>query len=243
MPSRLLALAACLLLGASAAHADTIIKLGLGGDAAADIELSGGVLSTVDDGNAATTGDQQTNIEFLGFASSLLDQAVASFTLEGVTVSGAPMIVGDLVIQNLTGGTFTLYLQAANTVFLSAALGSSVLTGPVGGAATGAVFSTSFASTIPGGLLDFPLIDPDSISFSLSLTGIDGGAGLSVSGGGTTLDPFTAAATMSIAAEQPVVPEPNAAALLGLGAALLALLATPAQRTYARSTSARRRSR
>jgi hypothetical protein len=225
-----------MLLSASAARADTIIKLGLGGDAAADIQLSGGVLSTVDDGDAATIGDQTTNVEFLGFLSVLLDQAVASFTLDGVTVSGAPTIVGGtVVVQNMTGGIFTLY-DVSDTVLLSATLGSSALAGPIGGAATGAVFSTSLASLNSGGVLDF-FIDDDTISFSISLTDINGGAGLSVSGGGTTLDPFSSDATMGIAADEAPVPEPHAAALLGVGAALLAWLATPAPRRSARCTA------
>ena len=242
--TRRLALAGLLVLSASSARADTIIKLGLGGDAAADLELSGGILSTVDDGDGATTGNQNTNIEFLGFLSFLTDEtlSLASYTLDGVAVAGpATVFGGSMAIQNLTGGTLSLY-DGNNILLLSASLVSSVITGPVGAPATGAIFSTSFATLIPGGTLD-AYLDPNSISFSISMSDVNGGTGLSVSGGGTVLDPFTADATQTIAAE---VPEPKAAALLGLGAALVALLATPARRRSARctvrgSSAARRR--
>jgi hypothetical protein len=65
------------------------------------------------------------------------------------------------------------------------------------------------------------------------MTDINGGAGLSASGGGTVLNPFTADATQSIAAEE--VPEPGTAALLALAGALL-VLTTPALRRSARCT-------
>jgi hypothetical protein len=57
----------------------------------------------------------------------------------------------------------------------------------------------------------------------MSLTNVNGGAGLSVSGGGTVLDPFDADATLNIAAEQ--IPEPASAVPMVLGAALLVLFA------------------
>jgi len=213
--ARRLALAGVLLLAASAARADTILKLGLGGGTSADLEYSGGVLSTVDDGDGATTGNQNTNVEFLGFLSFLPDIASgASYTLDGVSASGPATVLGALVIQSLSGGTLSLY-DASNTLLLSATLGDSVLTGPLGAPATGALFSTSFATLLPGGALD-SYIAPGSISFSISMTDVNGGAGLSASGGGTVLDAFTSDATQSIAAD---APEPATGLLLGLAAA------------------------
>src|SRR5690348_3953154 len=47
----------------SALRAGTILKLSLG-EVGPDIGMNGGVLSTVNDGNAATTGDQNTAVDF-----------------------------------------------------------------------------------------------------------------------------------------------------------------------------------
>jgi hypothetical protein len=61
---------------------------------------------------------------------------------------------------------------------------------------------------------------PGSLSLSFSLSDINGGAGLSVTGGGQpSLNPFNAAASLNVAAEQ--VPEPGT---LLLGAAALACI-------------------
>jgi hypothetical protein len=207
------------------ASAGTILKLGLGGDPANDIEFDGTTLRTVADADATTLGDQNTNVEFLDFLDSVMFDiltSTASFTLDGLDVSGsATTIAGVLVIQDFTGGTMELY-DDFNVPLLSATLDTSVLTGPIGPPATGAVFSTSFG-TVTGGTLA-PHIAPNTLSLSMSLTNVNGGSGLSVSGpGGTVLDPFDADATLNIAAEQ--IPEPASAVPMVLGAALLVLFA------------------
>src|SRR5262245_27169360 len=87
------AIAAVLLFFSSeAAQAGTIIKLSLGGTGP-DLTYTGGaggVLSTVNDGNGGTTGDQNTAIDFLDFLSAIPDipTSIASYSLSGVTAAG-----------------------------------------------------------------------------------------------------------------------------------------------------------
>jgi hypothetical protein len=208
-------------LAAQGAQASTIIKLSLGGDAGADIEFDGSTLSTADDGDAATTGDQNTAVEFLtfldGVAADILDD-VASFTLAGLAEDGlAVLLPGGLVGQGFNDGTLSLY-DAANTLLLSATLDGAVLVGTIGGTATGSVFTTEFG-TVTGGTLA-PFIDPSTLTLSISLVNVNGGTGfLVLPGAAPILDPFRADATLLIDAEERDVPAPGAA-LLVLGATL-----------------------
>jgi hypothetical protein len=215
-----------LLVLAGNAYAGTIIKLSLGVDTPADVEFSGGssgVFGTADDGNGATTGDQNTAIEFGDFLDSSQTDvltATASFTLDSLTASGPASTFGPLVIQNFTGGTLNLY-NASNVLLLSGTLANSALTGPIGAPATGALFTTSFAN-VTGGLLQ-PMILPNTLTVSMSLSDINGGAGFSV-GGATApvLNAFRADSTHSIAAQP--IPEPVAAMLIVVASSGLAAL-------------------
>ncbi len=203
--------------------AGTIIKLGLGSDTPADIEFDGTTLSTIDDGDAGTTGGQNTNIDFLDFLTSFPNilTPTASLDLDGLTASGpATVFAGVLVIQNFTGGTLEIY-DPANTLLLSGTLDDSTLTGPLGPPATGALFTTSFG-LVTGGLLA-PLIDADTLTLSMSFSDINDGAGFSVAGIAPLLNPFTADGTLSIAAEP--IPEPATALLALLGCLLIAATA------------------
>ncbi|MGD9723445.1 MAG: hypothetical protein AB7O59_18710 [Pirellulales bacterium] len=113
-----------------AASAGTILKLGLGGDAPSDIEFDGLLLSTIDDGDGTTAGDQNTNVDFQDFLIFIPDilTPIASFTLDGLTVSGPPTVFGGvLVFQDFAGGMLELY-DPGNTLLLSASLSTSVLT-------------------------------------------------------------------------------------------------------------------
>jgi hypothetical protein len=199
----------CLLCGHS--HAGTIIKLSLS-EAPADVVFSGANLSTIDDGDAATTGDQNTSAIFLDFLDPLeadILAPTASFSLGGLTASGFPLLVPPvspvLVIQDFIGGTFELY-DSANTLLLSGVLDDSTLTGPIGPPATGALFTTSFG-LVNGGTLS-PFVDADTLTLSMSFTEINGGAGFGIGATAPVLLPFTADASVNIAAEP--IPEPAA---------------------------------
>lgn len=210
------------------ADAGTIIKLTLGG-VGPDLEYSGGVLSTIDDSTPATTGEQNTAVDFTDFLSGMTDITLpdASYTLNGIAAAGpASVLFGSIVVQPFVGGDFQLY-DDSNGLLLDVDLGSTALTGPLGPSATGSVFSVT-NGTIVGGSLQ-PLIIDSSISFSVSMTNINGGAGLSITplvppeAGTGTLNAFVADATKVIAGDR--IPEPASAALVAFG-----LLIAPALR-------------
>jgi hypothetical protein len=202
---------------ATQSHAATIMKLSLG--STADVATNpSGVFSTTDDGVAITPGDQQTAIDFNGLLAGIPDVTtpIASVSLNNLTPVGPAAAFGPLAIQSYTGGTFNVY-DEANTLLLSAVLNASTLTGTIGAPGTGSVFTTSSA-TITGGVLA-PSFDPNSLSLSMDLINVNNGAGFSVSS--NTLQPFTADASLTIAAD-PAVGAPEPATLS------LALLAAPA---------------
>jgi len=141
------ALCALLVASTSVSRAGTIIKLNLGG-VGPDVGLNGGgVLSTTDDGVAATTGDQNTAVEFTDFLNPIPDINVnaASFSLNNLVAVGPANVFGSLVIQNFAGGQFSLY-DPANVLLLQGPLTNSALTGVIGPPGTGALFTTTLGS-------------------------------------------------------------------------------------------------
>jgi hypothetical protein len=185
-----------------------------------------GIFATIDQtGGPPPTGDQFTSIEYTGFLNFIPDvnTNTATFSLDGQTAVGPANVFGVLVIQNFTGGIFSLY-DPADNLLIQGPLGPSALSGVLGPPGTGALFTSSL-TTVTGGTLA-PLIAPGSVSLSLNLTNVNGGAGFSVAGGGPSLNPFLADGSISIAAEP--VPEPSSFALLALGT--LALIAAKRRR-------------
>lgn len=206
----------------STAGASTIVKLSLGNDNAADIAYNGSSLSTVVDADPLTPGDQNTAVEFLGALSSLpaIPAANASFTLTGVTAVGPATVLPlpNIVIQSFTGGNFSLY-DNTNTLILSGTLGDSVLSGPVGASATGALFTTTLGSA-SGPLAS--LIDVNTLNLSINMTDVNGGTGFTVTtGAGVSLDPFNTDASVSLSADPKNVPEPATVTLVLLGGVAL----------------------
>jgi hypothetical protein len=165
---------------------------------------------------AATTGDQNTDIEYTDFLDGSFTDIIttdASFSLAGLTPLGPPTVFGTLVIQSFTGGTFTLYNNdAPNTVLLSGPLTSSALTGVIGPPGTGGLFTTTLG-TATGGTIA-PLLAPGTLSLSMNLSNINGGLGFGV-GPGPALLPFAADSSVSISADP--IPEPTTLALGLLG--------------------------
>jgi hypothetical protein len=179
---------------ACALHASTILKLNLGG-VGPDLSMNAGILGTVNDGNAGTVGQQNTDVEYTGFLEPIPDinTGNGSFTLSNLVATGPPISAG-VVIQNFTGGTFNLF-DPSNSLLLSGLLTTSSLQGTLGPPATGAVFTTNVASVTGGSLA--PFIVPGSLGLSMNLTNVNGGAGFSVNDG-VFLNPFVADAFVSI---------------------------------------------
>jgi hypothetical protein len=207
----------CALLGLSTANGETVLKLSLA-STGSDLSMNaGGVLGTVSDGNAGTTGDQNTAIDYTGFLSSNSDiPANASFSIAGLQRTGNPSIVGGTVIvQDFFGGTFNLY-DTANALLLSGDLQDSTLTGVIGGTGTGSIFTTKVGTFTSGSLLNDLL--PNSLNVSMALSNVNGGLGFVVSGSPFTLQPFTTDASVNISADGAIIPEPASIAIALLGA-------------------------
>jgi hypothetical protein len=209
----------------SVSHAGTIIKLNLGG-VGPDIQMNAaGTLSTSNDGNAGTLGDQNTSIEYTGFFDPLFTDVnlpPASFSLSGLQAdaTGAQLAFG-LVIQSFHGGTFSLY-GANNALLLTGPITTSALAGVTTPPGTGSLFTTTLGA-ITGGSLQ-PFILPGTISVSMNLATVNGGNGFSVlpgPGGILVLQPFLADASALISGDpSPNVPEP-ASVMLVLAAAIV----------------------
>src|SRR6185295_16475437 len=136
---------------ASAVEATTIIKLNLGG-VGPDVAMnSPGALATVDDGDASTTGNQNTAVEYTGFLEPIADINLpsASFTLSGLQTVGPVQQLGVLAVQNFSGGQISLY-DSSNTLLLTGSLSNSVLNGVVGPPGTAALFTTGLSSVSAG---------------------------------------------------------------------------------------------
>lgn len=200
------------------AQAETVIKLDFGTDSAADLQLSGGVFSTVNNLNASTTGNQDTNVLVLDFLDPFqadITDGTASVSLSSVNTVGPVTMLGTTVFQPTMGGSFQIY-NSANVLLLSGTLQDGVISGPIGSSRTGS-FLTAVFGAFTGGTLA-PHVDPNSASLAISLTGVRSAGnlnGLQVSN--NVLLDFTADATANIGA---LVPEPatGSLALLNLGA-------------------------
>src|SRR5262245_20022151 len=158
------------------AQAGTIIKLSLGSDAAADYQYSGGLngqMSTINDGNGATFGDQDTAVEFLDFLSSFPNiPAGASYTMSGLSANNASAnLAFGYAFQDLTGGTFQLWDNLNNPLLNVQLTTSTIVAQP--GNASGAVLTTTLGTPLGGSLA--PYIVPGSVSISIALSDIKSG--------------------------------------------------------------------
>ncbi len=200
--------------------AGTIIGLG-GGGLAVSIQYNGTTLST--------PGPQDSQVDFGGLLDWYPDivSPPGSFTLDGVTRSGSATVFGSLIIQQFTGGTFSLY-DASHTLLLSGGLTNTALSGTAGLKDNG-LLTTSFSTTTGGTLA--PYIDPTSLVLQMHLSNINSGAGLSTVANpppvGNVLQPFTAGVMANINGNQ--IPEPKVGALLLV---LLALILSATRRTH-----------
>lgn len=198
---------------AGPARAGTILFLNPSGTP--DIGFDGINLATLPGPDGATTGDQNTTIDFQDFLSSRPDVGTptASLTLSGVAAAGAPQVFGSLVVQTFSGGTLDLY-DPANALMLAGALDMSALTGTLGPPGTASVFTTTFANVTGGSLM--PLLAAGTLTISISMSSVNGGNGLSVQN--QALAAFSADSVITIAAD---APEPPVLGLMFVAAAVL----------------------
>ena len=238
-----IAIVAIAALANSTAHAATILKLNLG-DVGPDIAPGYSTFATGNDGNAATLGKQDTDVEFTGFLDGLfpdISTGNASFSCCGLLMAHpiATSTSGGLLVYPFSTpppaanlSEFTLYAPD-NTLLLSGQITQGTLIGPMGPPGTGTFF-TSVLQKVSGGTLA-PYLAPNSISLSFALTNVKtgvipfppyqgdpSGQGFGLwTPEGTDLVPFTADASVTISADP--VPEPATLGLLVLGA----MIATP----------------
>ncbi len=210
----------CALLGSSAVNGQTILKLNLG-ETGPDLAMNaGGLLGTISDGDASTTGDQNTAVEYTSFLDGLfadINTNTASFSLAGLQTIGNPNVIGGAVIvQDFFGGTFDLY-SPTNSLLLSGNLQDSTLTGVIGGTGTGSIFTTKVGTFTSGSLL--PYVEANSLNLSIALTNVNNGNGFVVSGSPSALQAFTTDAAVNITGAKGVgIPEPTSIAIALLGA-------------------------
>jgi len=214
-----------LALTVNASYASTIIKLNLGG-VGPDIGLGPpallppGILGTYNDGIPATSGDQNTNVDFDTFLSFLpnIGGNAASFTLSGLQEVGPvnPIFL-NVVGQQFAGGSFNLY-DPSNNLLIGGPLTTSAVTGTVGAPGTGSVFTTTLGTINPASILA-PYITQGTVSLSISLGNVNGGNGFTIVSG--QIDPFLADATGTISANFSGIPEPASIMLTLVGSSML----------------------
>jgi len=197
-----------------------------GPDLGPDIVYTGAVLATPPDGNNLTTGLQDTAIVFGDFlfpwAQAFAISNTGSYSLHNLITNGPATIVGgNVVFQPMKNGDFQIY-DSANVKLLDVDLSTSstLLTGSLTSPTGGLITVTN--GTVVGGTLA-PLMEPNSISFSISMSNIlssGGTVGHLVLDGNNILQSFQASATKEIGAVPSLLggsPEPTSAVLLALG--------------------------
>lgn len=221
MLTRASASCALMMMLSAALNAGTIIKLNLGG-VGPDVAMNdSGVLGTVSDGIASTTGDQNTAVVYTDFlAPQIADilSSTASFSMAGLQRDGFAQLSGPSIIQGYIGGTMNLY-DSSNNLLLSGNLNTSALVGNIGpNPPVGTVFSTSFGTITGGSLQNLPLpILANTLALTVTLTDVNGGAGLSVGATAPILQAFSADASVSIEGSPDPsgnIPEPTSIVLI-----------------------------
>lgn len=198
---------------AGLAQAGPVIKLTLddlgSGGTNPDVGWRRGVLLTLDDGVAATSGTQNTAIDFVGALGGMTDiSAGGSFSLTGVFANGAPSSFAGMIVQPTQGGTISLY-DDFNTLLLSADIHDGALSGSSTGTA-GSFFSID-SMQITGGTLASQFL-PSPAAISIAMVDVNTGGLMGMRIVGSVLDDFNATAVVDIDA---TVPAPASALALG----------------------------
>jgi len=210
---------------ATFAATNQILTLNLAGSGPyGQIGMNGsGVLSTQDDGDADTNGNQNTTISYLNALDGLLpdiNSATASFTVSDLEVNGPPTAFGSILFQNYKNGSFSLYGPSpTNELLLSGNLSNSstLLAVLAGGAdpSDGTMFTSYFGTVTGGSLQNYIVGNSVALQMYISNAVTPGvGAGFHLDGG--SLASFSANSTVSILAT--TVPEPGTMGLFATAA-------------------------
>jgi hypothetical protein len=202
-----------LMLTASSAAADTIIKFGLA-EVGPDVLYEDGVFFTRDDNDLTTFGSQNTGLNFVGFLQGVFPdiQEGASMTLDGVTAVGLATTTGDVILQQTSGGSFSIWNEA-NELLLAGELGEGAIAGSAA-ADTGSFFNTEVVNYVGGSLLALIAPSPGGISISVASVRTGGEIGLQIDDEGR-LKNFTANGNGLITGDPLAqVPEPSTVLLM-----------------------------
>ena len=199
------ALCAALLLSVTVARADQIVSFGQLG--------SLNTFTATNNGDGTTSLDANAGVSITNIISGATDPN-ALFFFEAESVGAAQLILAGTVVTQQFEGTFNLTNAAGTFSYLSGVFGGSLVFGGDGG--TGATLTANSGLLDPLDMFtDLSVILGDPQSFSLSLSNLTPGLGIT----GDSISTFSASftGTADAVASADVVPEPGSLFLLGSG--------------------------
>jgi len=200
---------------ASIGHAESIMKMSLGGSGSNNMQFASSKFALLSDG-LDSPGDRNMTIDsVLTSAQSLpafAGSGSASISLSGMMAEASPTNSGQLVIQSFNLGALAIY-GADDSLLLSASLSLSAIQGALGPSDAQALF-LGFGEVTGGSMKKF--VDPDSLQVRIKYPTIEGG--FEILSSPTALKDFaTYTSSVEILATQVIpVPEPAIAGWLAI---------------------------
>jgi hypothetical protein len=208
----------CLVSLCGRAYGETVLSFTLqGGLASNDFEFSGGEFSSIIDPGVTQPNGQLTDLQFETFFDGIPDiGSGAVISMSGLLKTGTTVTFGNIVTQQFSGGSFSIFDDMDNLLLGGTIASSSLVGSTAGGNAT---ISNSDPVTFTSGSL-LSLVDPNSGAFSLAMDDVRTGGALGLRGSSTgtmdgQLQDFSARLTGQFEAAV-AVPEPSSVVLLVL---------------------------